>query len=407
MRRFLAQVLLILCLALVALELITRLVWWNRSAVTLFSRRLELLPYPVVTARQKQILTDVSKGAYRYTHFDPVLGWSITPNVSGEWDGSVYTSNSIGIRSLREYGPRAPAGVTRIAAFGPSFTHCDEVNDAETWQVRMEQARSDLEVMNWGVAGYGTDQALLRYQTRGAAYQPDIVLIGFEDHNWTRNINRYRPFEYRDTEIPLTKPVYVIAHEKLMLLPNPFETLDEMRQAVSGAPDDFLGAVCPWDGLCDERLYRWRSLDRSAAFRFLRTLALQIETDPGEPPINREYPQINAYQTTRALLEMFAAEVNRNHAIPIVVLFPLEATLVSSETPMYETVLIPALERMRIQAIDLRDAFVEARQSKQLAVEEFFARQGHPNTLGNEVVADALLRHLCNRGLVTDCRASQ
>jgi hypothetical protein len=76
----------------------------------------------------------------------------------------LYVSNSAGIRSNREYNLIAPPGVTRIVAFGDSFTHGDEVPNQETWEYLLEQSRDEVEVMNFGVQGYGADQAYLRYK---------------------------------------------------------------------------------------------------------------------------------------------------------------------------------------------------------------------------------------------------
>lgn len=182
--RLVRDITLIALLILLLLELVVRVIWWNQPMITVFDRQLRLLPLPLVTERQTEILTGWGNNPNRYLQFDPVLGWSIRPNARAEGqDGIIYTANSAGIRSLREYPPEPSAGITRIATFGPSFTHGDEVPDDATWQAQMERARPDLEVMNWGVGGYGTDQAFLRYETRGVAYRPDIVIIGFEENN--------------------------------------------------------------------------------------------------------------------------------------------------------------------------------------------------------------------------------
>jgi hypothetical protein len=405
--QFIGQFALILLLTFLLLELVIRLVWWHRSTVSLLDKKLTLLPLPLLNEQQVEILSRLSQGNYQYVQFDPVLGWSITPNARTEWNGNSYSSNSIGIRSLKDYDLMVPDGVTRIAAFGPSFTHGDEVNDDETWVAQMEQARSDLEIMNWGVGAYGTDQSFLRYKTQGQAYQPDIVLIGFEEHNWTRNVNRFRPFEYRDTGAPLTKPVYIAENNELVLLENPFQNFDEFFHTVLNDPEHFLDLVCTWDRLCEESLYREHALDIFASYRFFRTLAFEIRRDPNQNAESKAKEQINPQETTLRIIQMFGHEARLNGAEPVVVIFPLESTLLNYEQgilPSYHKDLIPILEIMGIQFIDLLDAFVGAKEVGDLPYQEFFASQGgHYNRLGNEVVAQTILDQLCNLGLISNC----
>ena len=61
-----------------------------------------------------------------------------------------------------------PPGSLRIAAFGDSFTHGDEVPNEDTWQEILMRAHPDVEAMNFGVGAYGLDQAFLHYQRDGA-----------------------------------------------------------------------------------------------------------------------------------------------------------------------------------------------------------------------------------------------
>ena len=125
----------------------------------------------------------------------------------------------------------------------------------------MEQSRADLEVMNWGVGGYGTDQAFLRYSMQGVAYRSQVVIIAYEEDNLRRNVNRYRPFVHAQTGLPLTKPVYVLAGDGLSLLENPFQSLAALREAATADPKRFLDAVCPNDFFCVRDRYEPSILD--------------------------------------------------------------------------------------------------------------------------------------------------
>src|SRR5439155_12092273 len=86
------------------------------------------------------------------------------------------------------------ASVVRIAAFGDSFTHCDGVANSFTWEYLLERLNPALEVLNFGVGGYGTDQALLRYELEGMAFHPHIAILGFLPENIHRVVSVFRSF---------------------------------------------------------------------------------------------------------------------------------------------------------------------------------------------------------------------
>lgn len=394
----------ILFFTFVLLELITRLLWWNKQIVTIFNRQLILLPLPLVTEEQVKILTEWSNDTDTYLQFDPVLGWSIRPSVTAEWLGTTYTSNSLGIRSLREYELVAPEGVTRIAAFGPSFTHGDEVQGPETWEAQIEQTRPDLEVMNWGVGGYGTDQSFLRYKTQGVAYQPDLVIIGFEEDNLSRNVSRFRPFVRPGTALPLTKPVFVANDHEIVLLENPFADFKVFRETLLNNPDGFLDQLCPYDFFCGRERYQQMLLDAFQSFRFFRTLRYEMEQSGASSASLIQDPYVQ--RVNFLLLQMFVEEVTRNGAIPIVLIFPEPGSIqahAAGGVTVYATA-VTLLREQGIQVIDLAPAFAQAQATENLNYLDYYASEGgHYNKLGNRIVAQTLLWHLCGEGLLTDC----
>ncbi|MBI5211349.1 MAG: hypothetical protein HY927_15350 [Elusimicrobia bacterium] len=134
--------------------------------------------------------------ALRFDVHDARRGWALAPNVSGMpvFDGKVLNSNSKGIRGTEEYTRERPAGKLRIVALGDSLTFGDEVGDAETYPDRLRQSLPGTEVLNLGVHGYGHDQMLLAFRDHGAAYRPDIVLLGFSESDMDRNLLGFRDY---------------------------------------------------------------------------------------------------------------------------------------------------------------------------------------------------------------------
>jgi len=113
--------------------------------------------------------------------FDPLLGWRHKPRWSGEIFGPGYRTavqyNAHGFRGPdRPY--RKPENTSRIVVLGPSLIDGYSVPLPErSTEVLEADLGPTFEVINLGVAGYGTDQELLMLETEGWKYQPDLVVL--------------------------------------------------------------------------------------------------------------------------------------------------------------------------------------------------------------------------------------
>jgi hypothetical protein len=125
---------------------------------------------------------------FRIPH--PILGWVLQPNTTYLYEipeGTVsVTYNSKGWRDL-ERDVEKPDGAFRILVLGDSFMEANSVKLDDTFHRHVEElaraAGNNVEVINMGVAGYGTLQEYLVFQDIGHLYNPDLVLVGFFDEN--------------------------------------------------------------------------------------------------------------------------------------------------------------------------------------------------------------------------------
>jgi hypothetical protein len=230
----------------------------------------EPIAIDVISARHSKIINTLIEQKKTYLSFSPSLGWSIKENGRKK----LYQANSSGIRSNKEYALTPPLGVRRISTFGDSFTHCDGVSNNETWQAIMESYDSNMEVINFGVGGYGTDQAYLRYLEEGSQYKSQIVLIGFMTENINRNVNTYRPFYFPKTSMPFTKPRFVIKNGKLSLIPNQMQRLHDYKMLLLH-PQDVLSEVAINDYYYQNH-YTSNIFDWSPAVRIVKIFAQTI-----------------------------------------------------------------------------------------------------------------------------------
>jgi hypothetical protein len=138
----------------------------------------------------RSVFSSDSHRPFEFRIPDPILGWSLEPNTSfiNEIpEGKVLvTYNSQGWRDF-EHAVEKPDGVFRILVLGDSFMEASSVKLENTFSRQLEgfahATGKNVEVINMGVAGYGTLQEYLVFQNIGRLYDPDLILLGFYDGN--------------------------------------------------------------------------------------------------------------------------------------------------------------------------------------------------------------------------------
>ena len=189
--------------------------------ISITDRRIRPFQFPIKSLEKK--LEYYQKQETSYTHYDPDIGWTVRPNSQSA--NGLYYSNSAGIRtsSTRQETLLHPSnGTLRIAIFGDSFTHGDDVPYEESWGAILEETMKmqgrKVEVMNLGGQGYAIDQAFLRWRKHGKSLQPHLVIFGFQNSNVKRGMNLIRLLYSPDTGIIFSKPRFILRDEKLHLI---------------------------------------------------------------------------------------------------------------------------------------------------------------------------------------------
>jgi len=123
--------------------------------------------------------------------FHPTLGYVTAPSLRRP----DIRTNSAGMRADREFELARSPGVPRMLLVGDSHTFGWTVSNEHVWGAVLEREHlPGWEVLNFGVPGYGTDQALLAYETLGARYEPDIVVLGFFVRDFFRNLRNFHSY---------------------------------------------------------------------------------------------------------------------------------------------------------------------------------------------------------------------
>ncbi len=343
---------------------------------------------PTTTAEQKRWVENrlaerpADKSEARAGIFDAELGWTYQANSKAG-----VRFNSMGARGTREYSREKPDGVTRVICFGDSFTFCAEVGNEETWQAQLEARHPDFEVINFGVSGYGTGQALLRFRRRGTDLGANVVCIGLYLENIGRNVNRYRPLWWTRTHAPSPKPRFVLDGGELKLVPQPFQNTLELAQAVDdGSVLATLHEHEHWaasDGLSflqHSSFWRLASAYREYTRRNARDLWLDVE---GEP-----------FRVTVAILDRFHREALEAgaRAAPVI-LFPMRQELegLLATDDRFWSELCRELDRRSIPYIDVAMVLADAHRAQtELTDVMRFYTGGHLSGEANGLLADAL-----------------
>jgi len=300
------------------------------------------------------------------------------------------------------YGERPRPGTSGppiMMVFGESHTHGDEVGDAETWEA---YAGTELgaDVLNFGVGGYGPDQALLRFRRISTRLRTPIVGLGVTLENINRVVNRYRPFYFRQTGITLPKPRFVLEGGHLALLPNPIHTANDLARL---AEPGFIAALGR-----DDFFYSRGDLPR-LGFPYSRLLlspaiwrqAFEARRPRGDADA---LPTVNLWRNEEArgiffgILDQFVRDARGARMQPVLILLPgrdtVRARRQARGIPGYNRVLRHC-KRRRYSCFD----GVEALAKADAPAQELFAPGGHPSARGNEVLGRALAAFLRQQGL--------
>jgi hypothetical protein len=124
---------------------------------------------------------------------DEMRGYALRPGIEGWYrkEGASFVRiNGEGLRD-REHAKQKPEGTFRIALLGDSYAEAFQVEqDKAFWTVlerRLQECTAlnnrKVEVINFGVSGYGTTQQLLTLREKVWDYAPDMVLLALTTNN--------------------------------------------------------------------------------------------------------------------------------------------------------------------------------------------------------------------------------
>lgn len=239
------------CLVLVGLMLVDQLILRTAMADGEFLGQ-PLAPYvpPIYSSAQSRILDRLERELAERpeefraeSSFDGELGWCSKPSRVRDRVTFDEFGSRVSFEPLREASGR------RIALVGCSFTLGSEVGDRDTWVYKLDEHLTDAHFANFGVGGYGLDQALVRYRRDVAPLNPDEVWLGIFPGAILRISSHFPPLYHRWRARTLFfKPRFELTEAgQLELRPSPATTPEAVRSLLED-PAKFLDAMRgdPW-----------------------------------------------------------------------------------------------------------------------------------------------------------------
>jgi len=115
------------------------------------------------------------------------LGYELVPGLDQDFGHRHLTTNSRGMRDSREYDVEKPDGTLRLVGIGDSGMFGWGLDQDLDYLALLEQnlrasrSHTPIEVLNFGVPGFNTQQEVEMLRDRGLEYAPDIVIVGWND----------------------------------------------------------------------------------------------------------------------------------------------------------------------------------------------------------------------------------
>jgi len=291
---------------------------------------------------------------------NPRIIYEFKPDLDVTFIDAPVTINTAGFRGPL-YPEAKPPGTRRIVGVGDSFMFGHGVGDGAVYMKVLEELLNwfandtRFETVNTAVPGYNTVMEVETLETKGLAYEPDIVLIHFVGN---------------DIELPN----FIRVEEPVLALDRSF-LADLLRGAF--ASSTVRGAL------------RRHGLERSPQVEGAR----RFVDDPDDAP--PQYSSMVGWQAWDAAMAELAALAEEHHFRPVLITFSV--TFAHRQQRV-----LKVARRLGIDSLEVGEAFggyleeqgIDQYRGSPLALSD---ENMHPSVLGHRIAARVIYRWLCEQ----------
>ena len=279
-----------------------------------------------------------------------------------------------------------------LSLFGDFFTWSTEVADKDAWGSILA-AKLKCRVANFGVGGYGTDQAFLRF--RSLPPEGGVVFLNHVSENILRNVNQYRNLLYPGHEFTF-KPRFVDRNGGIKLAPTPEVAASDIQKFLKdptlylaneyflpGGPSGVQAIEFPY------------SLAMLKAIFTNYHIHAKLTGIPRHADFYRPEHPSHGLDVTYGILRSFALEAAARRQIPIVTLIPT-----CGDLKYFNTTGVFPYDRLTkmIAAQGIRYIDFGKRIAKRIKGSHpenlYHVCSGHFNEVGNRLLAEIAFEYL-------------
>lgn len=354
----------------------------------------------------------VSFDTYRLD--DPAGAWSLNPGASFEWQGegerSFIQANKDGLRD-REHTKEKPPKTFRIALVGDSYAEALQVPMEKTfwWKMRKQLNKKctalgdrKVEVINFGVQGYGTAQELMTLRQKVWKYSPDLVILAFFPGNDIINNSKKLDLYKR-------RPFFVYKNGELVPDMSWLKMSPKEHEYLKFSSVDYLPT---WLVNNSRILQLVRKVDLDHKKRLLDATEKELSPKNFQEPIEPVWKE--AWQVTEGLITLMNQEVKVKKADFMVLIvstgIQVHPDPIARQSYMkqfgikdlyYPNQRIKSLgDRLNITTLDTVPRLREYAEKNKTCVQGFpnaLPCEGHWNNQGHEQVGQLIAEHLCDK----------
>jgi len=333
-----------------------------------------------------QIISDSEYANYLEKR-DMDLGWLQAAAQIGEVDNT-------GAR----YTPAFPApskNAACISIYGDSYTWSNRTTPEDAWGNQLSRL-AGCRVANYGVSGFGTDQALLRVLHNDIDTAKVVILNHFV-FDIFRNVNQHwgTRNSVNHTKLQFKPRFLAPGGDNLVLIPMPDFTLDEIRD-LQQDPSKYL----PYEYFLPDGHYGSSKMGFPYTLVMLKTIfghtkfQSLFRGEPTHAPFYREEHPSNSLGVTSSILKTFHEEVSAQGRTPIITIIPYLNDFEYFERTK-SWCYAPLLHKLRangLQVINIGEKMLES--DKDIVLEVLYAGEGHFSPKGDELMAQIVFDYL-------------